>query len=297
MHRRPRWLWIGARVGKRIDVIQILDSARQRHLAGPLYLGRNGRLLSDRAFFSTVQTRQHTPGLVPRRESNLPSFSLALARYIISPLSLFSTGPHDRFTRTHEPVRRTADLFSFESPATTNRENEPWSRPLSRSLTLRLRLRALWPAVPFSPCLFLPPHVPFASTGSTTKQRLTWIPWSRWTDILFLHSSPLLVSVPLRVCFMRTRKRERERGREGEREKERERERGREERHTANKRGKLSIYFRQSDDSWRREKTPLFCLHNFSRSSIDRSVPNLYLENPFLNGNVNIFDWLINWKY
>lgn len=173
MHRRPRWLWIGARVGKRIDVIQILDSARQRHLAGPLYLGRNGRLLSDRAFFSTVQTRQHTPGLVPRRENNLPSFSLALARYIISPLSLFSTGPHDRFTRTHEPVRRTADLFSFESPATTNRENEPWSRPLSRSLTLRLRLRALWPAVPFSPCLFLPPHVPFASTGSTTKQRLT----------------------------------------------------------------------------------------------------------------------------
>lgn len=65
MHRRPRRLWIGARVGKRIDVIQILHSARQRHLAGPLYLGRNGRLLSDRAFFSTIQRRQHA-GLVAR---------------------------------------------------------------------------------------------------------------------------------------------------------------------------------------------------------------------------------------
>lgn len=35
MHRRPRWLRIRARIGERIDVIQILHTARQRHLAAP----------------------------------------------------------------------------------------------------------------------------------------------------------------------------------------------------------------------------------------------------------------------
>lgn len=80
MHRRPRWLRIGARIGERIHVIQILDSTRKRHLAAPLYLGRNGRLLSDRALFSPQDPKKATHRLVSRR-AHSPStlFSLAFA--------------------------------------------------------------------------------------------------------------------------------------------------------------------------------------------------------------------------
>lgn len=68
MHRRPRWLRIGARIGERIHVIQILDSTRKRHLAAPLYLGRNGRLLSDRAlFFPRGSKEGNTQACVSRR--------------------------------------------------------------------------------------------------------------------------------------------------------------------------------------------------------------------------------------
>lgn len=209
MHRRPRWLRIGARIGKRIDVIQILHSARQRHLAGPLYLDRNGRLLSDRVFFSTIQRRQHTGLFRVARVLFLLSHSHFIHVFSFSfLLSLFyrTARPLYANARTSSSYRR----FIFIRVAGYNQPRKRTLLSFLLSLTRCLH-RSRQPSVPFSPCLFLPPHVPFASTGSTTKQRLTWIPWSRWTDILFLYSDHFS-SVREFVLWEQEREREKKRG-------------------------------------------------------------------------------------
>lgn len=178
MHRRPRWLRIGARIGERIHVIQILDSTRKRHLAAPLYLGRNGRLLSDRALFFSprIQRRQHT-GLfrVARTVLLLSSHSRSRATHTYVKIYIYVSSSFlllSLFCRTARPLyanARTSSSYRRFIFIRVAGYNQPRKRTLL-SFLLSLVRRCLHhprrPAVPFSPCLFLPPHVPFASTGS-----------------------------------------------------------------------------------------------------------------------------------
>lgn len=196
MHRRPRWLWIGARVGKRIDVIQILHSARQRHLAGPLYLGRNGRLLSDRAFFSTIQRRQHA-GLVSRRESTSPpshSRSDILYRFLLSVSVLpgRTTALRERTNQFVVPPIYFHSSRRLQPTEKTNLGLVP-SLTLSRSVsTVRSGPLFLFPRISFF-LLTFHSRLPAPRRNRGSREYLDR------GELIFSFSTlrPLLVSVPL----------------------------------------------------------------------------------------------------
>lgn len=189
MHRRPRWLWIGARIGKRIDVIQILHSARQRHLAGPLYLDRNGRLLSDRALFFH-DPKKATHRLVSRRES--PSFLLTPALCLFLSLSV-SVLP-DRTTalreRTNQFVVPPIYFHSSRRLQPTEKTNLALVPSLSHTLS-----------PPFAParCSFFPVSLS-SSSRSIRVYRLDDETEAHVNTLIVVNRYSLSLLRPLLVC-------------------------------------------------------------------------------------------------
>lgn len=252
MHRRPRWLRIGARIGKRIDVIQILHSARQRHLAGPLYLDRNGRLLSDRVFFSTIQRRQHTGLFRVARVLFLPSHSRSVTRlfFLFPSVSVLPDRTTALRERTNQFVVPPIYFHSSRRLQPTEKTNLALVPSFSNALS-----------PPFTPalCSFFPVSLS-SSSRSIRVYRLDDETEAHVNTLIAVNRYSLSLLRPLLirswVCFMRT----------GERKIEKER-------HTASDRGKLPIYFCLSDDgdSWRRKKCRYFVSAAFrALPSIDR---------------------------